>query len=207
MKKQAVVRPLLALLILPTLSCNSRPTLTQERAVNDVREWICDAERALCPDSISQGQLRIRVGDKDVRYVDLNGSHVATYRWIDKRWVFVPAENLRAEVASYQLEDRAAASVVKSDLGHLAAAQEAYFADHLTYTKHISELNWRATDGVSIDVLMADRNGWIATGKKLRARCLLFYGSDDATVRRAFSLLIEEYQAPEGVIACRFDRD
>ncbi|UCC71125.1 MAG: prepilin-type N-terminal cleavage/methylation domain-containing protein [Gemmatimonadota bacterium] len=55
----------------------------------------------------------------------------------------------------------AAQAVLKSDLRNFAAAQEAYFSDHLAYAKAIGELEFQASKSVSFET-RADATGWSA---------------------------------------------
>lgn len=68
---------------------------------------------------------------------------------------------------------------MKSDLRNLAAAQEAYFADNLTYSTNSWNLDFTPSSGVYIEVVSADREGWgaIARHELTDAECALFYGS------------------------------
>ena len=84
---------------------------------------------------------------------------------------------------------------IKSDLRNVATAQEAYFYENSTYATATSQLNLRASPGVTIDIVGATASGWSATAWHVAAspiECGLFMGNQSpvsgATV--------------EGVIGC-----
>lgn len=72
----------------------------------------------------------------------------------------------------------AAQAVLKSDLRNIAAAQEAYFSDHLAYAETIDELEFQSSQSVSFEV-RADATGWAArSSHELNPdyRCALYMG-------------------------------
>ena len=52
---------------------------------------------------------------------------------------------------------------MKSDLRNLVTAQEAYFADNVTYTATMGNLNYNASAGNTVAVGTATGTGWAAT--------------------------------------------
>jgi type IV pilus assembly protein PilA len=77
-------------------------------------------------------------------------------------------------------KEKAYVSAMKSDLRNLAAAEEAYFADELTYTSNLTQLDFNETNQVNIGVGNADAKGWAATsthdGLKSGSICAIYYG-------------------------------
>lgn len=97
-------------------------------------------------------------------------------------------------------EQRASERSLKLALLTVAVAEEGYFRDHGAYSTSLSELGF--TDEArsdSITIVVATKEGWIGTGEKQGASCLLFFGIPPADYRR----LIDEYEAAEGVVACK----
>ncbi len=97
-------------------------------------------------------------------------------------------------------ERRAAERSLKLVLLTVAVAEEGYFRDHGAYSSSLSELGF--TDegpSASITIIVATKEGWIGTGEKQGARCLLFFGMPPADYHR----LIDEFEADEGVVACK----
>ena len=60
-------------------------------------------------------------------------------------------------------KEKAYVSAMKSDLRNLAAAEEAYFADNLTYTATITNLDFNDSQGVTVAVSAASGTGWTAS--------------------------------------------
>ena len=54
-------------------------------------------------------------------------------------------------------------AALRSDLHNIATAQEAYFYENATYATAMSNLNFRGTTGVQIDIVAASASGWSAT--------------------------------------------
>jgi hypothetical protein len=81
--------------------------------------------------------------------------------------------------------DEEAASAMRSSLRDLAAAQEAYFADYLTYADGISRLAYQSWPGVVVTLKFASDAGWaaIATHKDTHITCGLWYGDIPTSAR------------------------
>ncbi len=97
-------------------------------------------------------------------------------------------------------EKRASERSLKLALLTLAVAEYGYFRDHGEYSSSLSELgltNEGSSD--SITIVAATKEGWIGTGEKQGARCLLFFGIPP----EGYHDLIDEYRADEGVVACK----
>ncbi len=91
---------------------------------------------------------------------------------------------------------RANLANVKSDLHHLASAQEAYFQEHSTYTTDLAALTARVSPGVQLTVVTGGPSGWAATAVHVQSNpitCAVFYGNA-APLGAATA---------EGVIACQ----
>jgi hypothetical protein len=89
---------------------------------------------------------------------------------------------------------------MQSDLRNLATAQEAYFADHMTYAAGGDALApiYRPSPDVSIAVLGGDRSGWAATARHAALRdvsCRIRVGTPPAAAPWAAT------QA-EGTVVC-----
>ncbi len=71
-----------------------------------------------------------------------------------------------------------AQAVLKSDLRNMAAAQEAYFSDHLAYAETVGELGFQASQNVNF-LLRAHATGWSARSShelNPEYRCALYIG-------------------------------
>ena len=69
---------------------------------------------------------------------------------------------------------------MKSDLRHLAVAQEAYFYDYKAYTTAIDSLSFKPTSGVQLTIVEGSSTGWSATATHPQAYphfCTIFYGA------------------------------
>ncbi len=75
---------------------------------------------------------------------------------------------------------------MKSDLRNLVTAQEAYFADHVTYAGVLSNLNYSVSAGNTVNVTSATGTGWSATATNIAvttpASCGIFVGSATAPI-------------------------
>jgi prepilin-type N-terminal cleavage/methylation domain-containing protein len=93
-------------------------------------------------------------------------------------------------------KEKAYVSAMKSDLRNLAAAEEAYFADELSYSSSLANLDYNQTNQVNIGVSAATAKGWGATathdGLKSGSSCALYYGGVSAV----------SPATQEGVIEC-----
>jgi len=76
-------------------------------------------------------------------------------------------------------KEKAYVSAMKSDLRNMAAAEEAYFADNLTYTATIANLDFNDSQGVTVAVSAASGTGWTAaaTHTGTAMDCELYYGT------------------------------
>ena len=71
-------------------------------------------------------------------------------------------------------------AAMKSDLRNLASAEESYFYEHQTYTADTTQLEFRHSTGVVLDVQSASGNSWGAMATLPAAypmRCALFMGN------------------------------
>ena len=75
-------------------------------------------------------------------------------------------------------KEKAYISAMKSDLRNLAAAEEAYFADYLTYADAIANLDFNPSQGVTVADPNATGRGWVATATHTGTDldCELYYG-------------------------------
>ncbi|MEX2156014.1 MAG: hypothetical protein WD773_04150 [Gemmatimonadales bacterium] len=67
---------------------------------------------------------------------------------------------------------------MKSDLRNLVTEQERYFADHVRYTRRLSDLNFAPSSGVTIEVTLT-ADGWWGRARHTGtgAECEIFVGS------------------------------
>ena len=76
-------------------------------------------------------------------------------------------------------KEKAYIASMKSDLRNLVTAQEAYFADNVSYATTTTNLNYNASAGNTVTVGSATGTGWSATSKNnaTTKTCGIFYGS------------------------------
>ena len=81
-------------------------------------------------------------------------------------------------------KEKAYIAGMKSDLRNLVTAQEAYFADNVTYATTVSNLNYSMSAGNSVVVSSATGTGWAATSKNnaTTKTCGIFVGSATAPI-------------------------
>ena len=60
-------------------------------------------------------------------------------------------------------KEKAFDAAAKSDLRNAMTAQEAYFADNQTYTTDETQLEWQASQGVTLTINSADATGYDMT--------------------------------------------
>jgi len=70
------------------------------------------------------------------------------------------------------MKERSYQAILRSDLGALRTAEEAYYAENLRYTTDLSDLDFRRTSDVEITIMSTDplkgwsalaRHAWLAT--------------------------------------------
>ncbi len=77
-------------------------------------------------------------------------------------------------------KQKAYVSAMKSDLRNLAAAEEAYFADWLSYTTVMPAGTYNTSQGVTVALPVGDATGWRATAVHtgvIGKTCELYYGA------------------------------
>ena len=80
-------------------------------------------------------------------------------------------------------KEKAYISAMKSDLRNMAAAQEAYFADYLSYTTSQVNLDFNQSTQVTLAIPVGDAKGWRATalhagvGNTNQDKCEIYYGT------------------------------
>jgi type IV pilus assembly protein PilA len=91
-------------------------------------------------------------------------------------------------------KEKAYVSAMKSDLRNLAAAEEAYFADWLTYATTTANLDYNQSQGVTVTVGAASGTGWRAssTHTGTDTDCEIYYGEVSGM----------STATAEGVVAC-----
>ncbi len=60
-------------------------------------------------------------------------------------------------------KEKAFDAAAKSDLRNAMTAQEAFFADNQSYTSDVAELEWQASQGVTLTINSADGTGYDMT--------------------------------------------
>ncbi len=94
-------------------------------------------------------------------------------------------------------KEKAYVAAMKSDLRNLAAAEEAYFADYLTYTTSLANVDFNQTNQVTISIGTGTTSGWAATAghsgvtSTTNDVCELYYGGASGSTATS-----------EGVVAC-----
>ncbi len=94
--------------------------------------------------------------------------------------------------------DRAFVATMQADLRNLATQQEIHYADELTYSDDLDDLEFAASDRVTVTVVEASGTGWSATATHAAFDntdgCSVYYGDAAATTLGA--------PAGPGEIAC-----
>jgi len=83
-------------------------------------------------------------------------------------------------IPKYQnIREKAWLAGMKSDLKNLVTAQEAYFADHVTYATTMSNLNVAGSSGNTLTITAATGTGWAATSSSPQTlkTCGVYVGS------------------------------
>ena len=81
-------------------------------------------------------------------------------------------------------KEKAYIAGMKADLRNLVTAQEAYFADNVTYASVLSNLNYNVSAGNTVAVSSATGTGWAATASNnaTTKTCGIFVGSATAPI-------------------------
>ncbi len=81
-------------------------------------------------------------------------------------------------------KEKAYIAGMKSDLRNLVTAQEAYFADNVTYATTVSNLAYSVSSGNTVTVTSATGTGWSATSNNnaTTKTCGIFVGSATAPI-------------------------
>ena len=81
-------------------------------------------------------------------------------------------------------KEKAYIASMKSDLRNLITAQEAYFADQVTYASTTTNLNYSVSAGHTVTIGTATGTGWNATSKNnaTTKTCGIYVGSVTAPV-------------------------
>ena len=81
-------------------------------------------------------------------------------------------------------KEKAYIAGMKSDLRNLVTAQEAYFADNVTYATTVANLAYSVSSGNSVTVVAATGTGWSATSNNnaTTKTCGIFVGSATAPI-------------------------
>ncbi len=81
-------------------------------------------------------------------------------------------------------KEKAYVASMKSDLRNLITAQEAYFADNVTYAGVVTNLNYTVSAGNTVTVGTATGTGWNATAKNnaTTKTCGIFVGAVTAPI-------------------------
>lgn len=81
--------------------------------------------------------------------------------------------------------EKAYRASVKADLRNLVSAQEAYFAEHATYSPSIGSLQYSPSMGNTVAISSATSTGWAATAKNgaITMTCGIYVGAATAPVR------------------------
>ena len=96
------------------------------------------------------------------------------------------------------MKERSYQAMLRSDLGALRTAQEAYYAENMRYATDISALEFRLSTNVSIDIQSADPlKGWRASARHLwlATPCTTAAGADAVGVE-AGAIVCSNIAAP-----------
>ena len=81
--------------------------------------------------------------------------------------------------------DRAFVATMQADLRNLATQQEIHYADELTYSDDLDDLEFASSERVTVDVEEASGTGWSATATHEAFDdddgCSVYYGDAEAT--------------------------
>jgi type IV pilus assembly protein PilA len=80
-------------------------------------------------------------------------------------------------------KEKAYIASMKSDLRNLVTAEEAYFADNVTYTGTLTNLNYNVSAGNTVALQSPSGTGWAAsaTNNATLKTCQIFVGSASIT--------------------------
>jgi prepilin-type N-terminal cleavage/methylation domain-containing protein len=98
------------------------------------------------------------------------------------------------------MKERSYQAMLRSDLGALRTAEEAYFTENLRYTTDLLALDFRLSSNVAIAIESADpQKGWRATAKHrwLDEPCTTAAGADAVGVE-AGAIVCENLAMPVG---------
>jgi len=81
-------------------------------------------------------------------------------------------------------KEKAYIAGMKADLRNLVTAQEAYFADNVTYASVLTNLNYNVSAGNTVAISSATGTGWAATSSNnaTTKTCGIFVGSATAPI-------------------------
>jgi type IV pilus assembly protein PilA len=80
----------------------------------------------------------------------------------------------------YQTKGKAYVTSIKTDLRNLVTAEEAYFYQYASYTTDTTQLRFKTSVGVQLQIPVATASGWSATATHSLAyplTCAIFFGS------------------------------
>ena len=96
------------------------------------------------------------------------------------------------------MKERSYQATLRTDLGTLRTAQEAYYAENLTYTTDLSQLDFRLSSNVSVTIVSSDPlKGWRALARHawLATPCSTAVGADAVGVE-AGAIVCSNLAAP-----------
>jgi hypothetical protein len=113
-------------------------------------------------------------------------------------WAFILVVGIGGAIAIpkfTETRERAYVSAMETDLRNLTIAEEAYFADHSTYSDDLEDLDLDASAGVTITIREVTPQGWRATAQHsgTETLCELYIGGDIEPM----------FAQREGWISCR----
>jgi len=98
------------------------------------------------------------------------------------------------------MKERSYQATLRSDLGALRTAEEAYYAENLRYTTNLTDLDFRKSPNVTITIESSDPlKGWRAAARHLwlQAPCTTAAGSDAVGVE-AGAIVCSTLATPSG---------
>jgi hypothetical protein len=121
------------------------------------------------------GEVKLRV--RDSRYNDNSGSFEVSVIHIPADAIPEPGARVTTMAVPPELVGPVAS--MKSDLRNLVTAEEAYFADSVSYTNSLRLLGYRASPGVTVSIDRVSRDAWRGSAKHVEApgwTCGIFVG-------------------------------
>ena len=146
----------------------SRPTLV---TVLEQSFWAAMDDSTRVVEGVTNVQQRDDVARAGVRVKLPQLDSVAVVHVVMERahgsWRVIKIEDLAPALTAARGRrlERAYEAAMESDLRNLVTAEAMYFADHGAYTTSLRALTYSPTEGVRLEVVEANRDGWKAVAR------------------------------------------